>query len=73
MTVTAGSRPLALLFNDAVRLEGTIDVSGGIGGAGGYTTVGARGVAVAGGSQDEPFPGTLWGQVQTVNSLSLIP
>lgn len=60
LTVATGNRPLALLFNGAVRIEGTIDVSGGTGGAGGHTIVGGRGAAAAGGGyggQGGPFPG----------------
>lgn len=60
LTLTSGNRPLVLLFDGAAHIEGTIDVSGGTGGAGGYKTVGARGVGVAGGGNGGyggPFSG----------------
>ncbi len=60
LTVTGGSRPLALLFNGAVSIEGTIDASGTTGGSGGYKAVGGRGIGVAGGGNGGyggPFSG----------------
>ena len=60
LTVSDGSRPLALLFDGAVLLEGTINVSGTTGGSGGYKTVGGSGLGVAGGGNGGyggPFSG----------------
>jgi hypothetical protein len=45
----SGGNPLAILFQGSATVTGTIDISGGTGGAGGGNTVGARGLGVAGG------------------------
>lgn len=60
LTLDAGSRVLALLFNGSARIEGTINVSGSDGGTGGANQAGPRDVGVAGGGnggQGGPFSG----------------
>jgi|GEM_PF-1799457 len=49
LNVMSGSRPLALLFQGAATIRGTIDVSGGDGAPGGTRLTGTRGAGVAGG------------------------
>ena len=49
LSVMSGSRPLALLFQGAATIRGTINVSGGDGTPGGTRLTGTRGAGVAGG------------------------